>query len=103
MKAVALQSNAESAPAMKPHPAAPAPVPLSPEFVQPDRQAVQRKASCACGGGCSQCQGEKAMRSELGHDASQTFDEKSRSAGEPLAQGTRSSMEARFGTRFDDV
>jgi hypothetical protein len=59
MKAVALQSTSDSAPAKKQHAPSP-PVPVSPWSIQPhlapDPLPVQRKPSCACGGGCSRCQ-----------------------------------------------
>lgn len=93
------------------------------------QHALQRKqASCACGGGCPRCQEElpvqtklqvshvgeplereadrvadEVVRTEAGHDVTQTPHKKLRSGGEPLDQGTRNLMEERFGTRFDDV
>jgi hypothetical protein len=56
---------------------------------------IQRKDACACGGGCPRCQDESTRQTNL--QASRADDR------EPLDQGTRDSMEERFGARFDDV
>jgi len=63
MKTVALQSTSDSAPLKTQHmPSTPVPVPAS--FIQPhsaiDGDVVQRKASCACGGGCPSCQAKSS-------------------------------------------
>ncbi len=61
MKAVALHSTSESAPARKLQKAVAHPVSISPWFpenVSVNEGAIQRKADCACGGGCPRCAGE---------------------------------------------
>lgn len=69
MKAVALQSTTDSAPAKKQQQAAAPPVPVSPWFIQPisasARSVLQQKPSCACGGGCSRCQSKQLNQPKL--------------------------------------
>lgn len=61
MKAVALQSTSNSAPAKKKQQVVAPQLPVSPWFMQPISSTgslVQRKATCACGGGCPSCEKE---------------------------------------------
>jgi hypothetical protein len=68
MKAIALQSTSNSAPAKKKQQAVAPRVPISPWFTQPISSTgslVQRKANCACGGGCPSCQSRQLKQPEL--------------------------------------
>src|SRR6266849_2864382 len=61
MKAFALQSTSDSAPGRKQQKAVAHPVPVSqwfPQTVSVNERPIQRKAECACGGGCPRCAGE---------------------------------------------
>lgn len=59
MRAVALQSTSDSAPAKRQQKVTGAPVPVSPWFIQQISASagplVQRKSGCACGGDCPRC------------------------------------------------
>lgn len=61
MKAVALKSSSESAPARKQQKAVAHPVSVPSRSFQTasaDGALIQRKSNCACGGGCPRCAGE---------------------------------------------
>lgn len=67
MKAVALQSSEAGAPARKQTPQVHA-VPVTqwfPQTVSANEGTIQRKAECACGGGCPRCQLSHALQPKL--------------------------------------